>query len=221
MASYSTREESVDRHRDYFIDTEEEGKYLPWHWGYSRAAAMLEKIPSGSVVLEMGCNSGGLTKVIMDHGCLCYGVDVAIPMVLRAEMKGIRARVAPAEDVPFSDEMFDVVIASELLEHVYDPQDVLKEAWRVLKPGGLLIGTVPHDKAYNSHLCKIEDHVYHTRIYTRDSLVQEISKRMEDVKIEEIQFHKPPPGTMVPMVQLKALNSRKPQWFLFTGRKPS
>lgn len=221
MALYASVEESWERHRGYNIDTEEEGKYERNHWGVSRAHAIVDEVELGSMVLEMGCNSGGLSVMLMRKGCLLYGVDVAPVMVAKAQAKGIRAKVAPAEKVPFEDEYFNVVIASEILEHVYEPQDLLKEARRVLKPGGLLVGTVPHDKSYNTGLCDIREHYYHARIYTEDGLAGEVGKQFEKVCVSDICFHKPPPGTPIPVVQLKALNSGKPQWYLFTARKRS
>ncbi len=45
--------------------------------------------------------------------------------------------------LPFADDTFDRIIASEVLEHVSDDQAALQEAWRVLKPGGTLAATVP------------------------------------------------------------------------------
>lgn len=45
--------------------------------------------------------------------------------------------------LPFADGTFDRIIASEVLEHVTDDQQALREAWRVLKPGGTLAATVP------------------------------------------------------------------------------
>lgn len=51
--------------------------------------------------------------------------------------------LAFAEDLPFSEGAFQVVICSELLEHVYSPGRVLDEVYRVLEPGGVLLITVP------------------------------------------------------------------------------
>jgi len=51
--------------------------------------------------------------------------------------------IAPADDLPFADESFDVAIMTEVLEHVASPGEVLAEAHRVLRPGGRLYLTVP------------------------------------------------------------------------------
>lgn len=46
--------------------------------------------------------------------------------------------------LPFSDESFDIVLITEVMEHVFEPKYILSEAFRVLKRGGVIIGTVPH-----------------------------------------------------------------------------
>lgn len=50
---------------------------------------------------------------------------------------------SPAESIPVSDESYDIALMGELLEHVFDPRIVLKEAFRILKPGGKVVATVP------------------------------------------------------------------------------
>lgn len=227
MATYSTREESWERHQNYAIDTEEEGKYDRRHWGAGRAYAIIEEVPAGSVVLEMGCNSGGLSVLLMRKGCLVYGVDVAPAMVARAYTKGVRAHIAPAEDVPYPAGNFDAVVASELLEHVHEPGDILKEAARVLKPGGTLVGTVPHENSYNTRRMPIEEHHYHARIYDEESLRRDVAKYLDDVRIRPIPFLVPPKELpkgqwFKPPKEMKHdIKKGLPQWHLFTARKPS
>ena len=58
--------------------------------------------------------------------------------------------------------MYDVVIAEELLEHVPDPEAVLREAWRILKPGGMLYITTPLGNNCNSQT--------HVRFFSVNSL---------------------------------------------------
>ena len=221
MASYKTREESWERHQSYAIDTEIEGKYEQGHWGSGRATAIVEAIPDGSLVLEMGCNSGGLSMLLMQNGCLVHGVDVAPIMVMRAYAKGVRAKVAPAEDTGFEANHFDAVITSELLEHVYEPGDVLKEVARVLKPGGILVGTVPHEKSFNTKRCSLDDHHYHARTFDEESLREPVEKYLEEVKIRTIAFVKPPAGRKLPWQLRVPIKKGSPQWYLFTGQKPS
>src|SRR6185312_3250597 len=63
-----------------------------------------------------------------------------------------KARHGYSQDIPFNDGMFDVVIMSEVLEHLTDTviASTLTEVHRVLKPGGRFIGTVPADEKLSS-----------------------------------------------------------------------
>ena len=50
---------------------------------------------------------------------------------------------ADSGEIPFSDNCFDVIYSKSFLEHIRNPEVFLKEAYRVLKPGGLIISLVP------------------------------------------------------------------------------
>ena len=94
-------------------------------------------IPSGGLVLDVGGESinkrGAFDVREYDLEVICINISPRKkPDVL-----------ADAKRLPFPDNSFDGVICSELLEHVETPLDVLREAWRVLKPGGILIGGAP------------------------------------------------------------------------------
>lgn len=58
--------------------------------------------------------------------------------------------LADAANLPFGNNIFDVVICSELLEHLYDPERVLREVMRVLKPNGIFLITVPFLVPYHA-----------------------------------------------------------------------
>jgi len=98
----------------------------------------------GRRVLDVGCRYGALTQAYLD-GNQVVGVDVDQSALEEAARRGIETRWADAEQpLPFEDETFDVVVAGELLEHVRDPEALVGEARRVLRPGGTLVGSVPN-----------------------------------------------------------------------------
>jgi SAM-dependent methyltransferase len=74
------------------------------------------------------------------------GIDVDPEAIARARDRGIDARAhdlnGPA--LPFDDHSFDVVIAGEVLEHLQFPSAVVTELRRVLRPDGILLGSVPN-----------------------------------------------------------------------------
>jgi SAM-dependent methyltransferase len=98
----------------------------------------------GRRVLDVGCRAGALTRSYLE-GNTVVGVDVDRAALAEAATLGIKTVWADAQrPLPFRDESFDVVVAGELLEHLADPQALLGEAWRVLRPGGTLVGSIPN-----------------------------------------------------------------------------
>ncbi len=98
----------------------------------------------GKRVLDLGCRSGALSRAYLD-GNEVVGVDVDRSALADAAALGIETHWADVEEpLPFPDASFDVVVAGELLEHLRNPSDVVSEARRLLRPGALLVGSVPN-----------------------------------------------------------------------------
>jgi 2-polyprenyl-3-methyl-5-hydroxy-6-metoxy-1,4-benzoquinol methylase len=100
---------------------------------------------SGKRVLDIGCRDGTLTKWFR-RGNNVYGIDID-ELALRAFKESIGAREVLADinqSLPFKSESFDVLVLGEVMEHTFFPSEVLAECHRVLKPGGLLLGSVPN-----------------------------------------------------------------------------
>jgi SAM-dependent methyltransferase len=98
----------------------------------------------GRRVLDLGCRYGALTRAYVE-GNDVVGVDVDRDALAEAAKLGIETRWADVEQpLPFEDESFDVVVAGELLEHVRDPERLVADARRLLRPGGRLVGSVPN-----------------------------------------------------------------------------
>ena len=98
----------------------------------------------GRRVLDLGCRYGALTRAYLE-GNEVVGVDVDRDALAEAGKLGIETRWANVEELlPFEDESFDVVVAGELLEHVRDPERLVADARRLLRPGGRLVGSVPN-----------------------------------------------------------------------------
>lgn len=90
----------------------------------------------GQRVLDLGCGKGRFARPLADAGALVYGIDLSAAML--AEAAGIGRVLGSARRLPFAAASFDAVIAVEVFEHLDAIDDVLAEARRVLRPGGIL-----------------------------------------------------------------------------------
>jgi SAM-dependent methyltransferase len=101
-------------------------------------------IGRGKRVLDLGCRSGALTRHFLD-GNEVVGLDVDRAALQKAEQLGIEPVVADVEEpLPFPDASFDAVVAGELLEHLRYPDALVAEIRRVLRPRGVVVGSVPN-----------------------------------------------------------------------------
>jgi ubiquinone/menaquinone biosynthesis C-methylase UbiE len=109
-----------------------------------RAFLAAIEFPPGAELLEVGCGTGVLTRVLAGIGAVgsVVGVDLAPSLVdrareLAAELPNARFEVADARALPFAGASFDVVIFDSTLSHVPEPERALTEAARVLRAGGV------------------------------------------------------------------------------------
>jgi methionine biosynthesis protein MetW len=97
-------------------------------------------------ILDIGCGNGFLISELTKHGILCQGTDVSAEAVKLCNEKGVKATQTDVDNsnLPFNSENFDVVICSEVIEHLFDPDHVLEEIRRVLAQKGFLVLTTPN-----------------------------------------------------------------------------
>lgn len=114
-----------------------------------RARTLLDylDLQAGEKVLDCGCGMG-VYMMMMNRlrDVEIYGVDGDVSRLEWAEREGVEARLASVDihQLPFADNSFDKVLMSEVLEHIADDRQAMREVFRVLKPGGVLALSVPH-----------------------------------------------------------------------------
>jgi ubiquinone/menaquinone biosynthesis C-methylase UbiE len=112
---------------------------------------MAKYIQNGKAVLDCGCRDGEFLLHLLSNrpGIAVSGVDISTAAIADCnanltDFAGFKGAVCgPVEKMTFADGSFDVVTASELLEHLNEPEVAVREMLRVLKDLGLLIVTVP------------------------------------------------------------------------------
>lgn len=97
-------------------------------------------------VLDIGCESGRITQLIQDLGYTVTGLDFSSEAIKKASAKGLTVKQANLDEgIPEPDNSFDAVWAGDVVEHVFDPIGLLKNSHRVLRPGGIMLITIPSD----------------------------------------------------------------------------
>lgn len=114
--------------------------------GYAHVQTFIRTFVSPSMkVLELGCGPGNITERIASACGELIATDASSKMIKQArkavDIENVTFEVADAHDLPFEDGSFDAVVASNMLHVVQDPERILAEASRVLKPGGSFIAT--------------------------------------------------------------------------------
>jgi SAM-dependent methyltransferase len=117
-----------------------------WRAGQDRRLEMVRKfVPlKGKKILDVGCGIGLYLKAFQRFSNKLYGVEIDEKRAREASKIVPNITIAPAEKLPFEDEMFDIVFSNEVLEHVNDDRKAIEEAVRVLKPGGHIVIFAPN-----------------------------------------------------------------------------
>lgn len=103
---------------------------------------MLQRYRAEAPMLDAGCGTG-LNLASMPAGSTGIDLNPRNLALIRQRLPGQRVVEGDIEAMPFDDGSFATVVCTEVLEHVPYPATALGEIRRVLKPGGLLIGSVP------------------------------------------------------------------------------
>ena len=99
----------------------------------------------GRRVLDAGCGTGRATAALAARGADVVAVDLGERLVARTRRRcACRALVGTVLSLPFPNASFDVVLSTEVIEHLPDPAAAVKEFARVLTPGGHLVLSTPN-----------------------------------------------------------------------------
>lgn len=142
------------------------------------------------LMLDVGCGEGRhIFGVMQDYPMMkCIGIDMDKASLNKAEEgyeyfksisnAGAEFFIGSAYSLPFESDSFDLIVCSEVLEHLHEYNDAIKEIHRVLKPGGKFYASVP--ASWPEKICWYLSKEYqnqpggHLRIFNQNDLVDEI-----------------------------------------------
>jgi SAM-dependent methyltransferase len=171
--------------------------YFDWHEqpGYYRDVT--RHFDAGAKLLDVGCGTGWLAEHFSDY----TGIDGSPEAVDAAQAKGrsiVQGDVG--EPLPFGDAAFDGVVLKDLLEHVADPVAVVREAHRVLRPGGRVFASSPDAQRW------VWDDYTHRRPFTRRAF--KLLFADQGFTVEQAGYESVMPGTSI--VSRRMPNHRRP-----------
>jgi SAM-dependent methyltransferase len=139
-------------------------------------------------VLDVGCATGALLEKLRDRGWACMGVEISPAADYARAERGLDVRRSSLEESRFPDAYFNLVLASHLIEHLNDPAAFVREAYRVLAPGGYFLVTTPNIAGFQARLFRgrwrsaIFDHLYLFSTRTLSALLRQSGFAVERIR---------------------------------------
>ena len=111
-----------------------------------------------SRLLDMGCGTGFIINLAKDLVAQIDGIDITKDMMNQIDLSSgnIKLHLGQVEKMPFEDEEFDIATAYSFMDHLLDYRLALREAYRVLKPGGVFYSGLNPNRSFSLMLESIE-----------------------------------------------------------------
>src|SRR3989344_569181 len=119
----------------------------------ARSAMKMVK-PCGSI-LDFGCGSGQFLAKLSNYGYNCYGTELSAETAKRAmKIKGIKLHFGDITEKTYSDRMFDLASIWHVLDHLYNPDEIISHIGKWVKPSGFLMIAVPNMNSWQAKIFK-------------------------------------------------------------------
>lgn len=178
---------------------------------------MISMVPKNADVLDVGTGDGVLAAVLLDKVKTFVGIDISGGRISRCSNTYKKGNfiIADAEELPFKEGSFDCVVASELIEHLIEPERFGLSAYHVLKSGGLLIVSTPSALWYENNLGEIlKDQHLHTFSPRRlKKLLEKTGFKTGEMKGIgfKVRLRLPKPYAMIPRVIYAIIKRKRPR----------
>ncbi len=124
-------------------------RYEDHYWWFVSRRELVDSLvrrlplPHHAIIVDVGCGTGATAMQLRRYGTV-IGIDISLLALSWSRQRGLNnLLLAAAERLPIAHECVDVIVATDILEHLDDDVAVLKEFYRALKPGGYVVITVP------------------------------------------------------------------------------
>lgn len=182
-----------------------------WYWWHRARQTIVTRLLhrfAGGVrgrVLDVGCGAGATSLALRPHGRV-IGVDFGRAAVDEARARGLEVAQMDATRLAVRDRTADVAVALDVLEHLDDDQGAARELLRVLRPGGVLLVTVPaYQWLWSSHDVALG----HRRRYRRAALRAVLERAGFEVELcTYVMLAALPPAALLRL--LERLPGRRP-----------
>ncbi len=117
-----------------------------WRFGQKRRLALIDSYAplQGKTILDVGCGLGTYVERFREFSDQVYGVDIEVERVVEGGKSVPNLLAAAAEALPFADASFDIISLHEVLEHVRDDRQAMRQAYQLLKPAGRIVIFAPN-----------------------------------------------------------------------------
>lgn len=117
-----------------------------WRRGQARRLGLLRRyVPlENQAILDIGCGIGTWVRQFRAFSDRVFGIDIEAERVCEGGQDLPGLALAESEYLPFADESFDVVFLHEVIEHVADDRQTIREAVRCARPGGSIVIYAPN-----------------------------------------------------------------------------
>ncbi len=105
-------------------------------------------------ILDMGCGTGFFLEEAKAKGWEVYGTELSESAIKICEAKGITMQKISLSGGIFNDGMFDVITSFEVVEHINNPFEMVKDMYKILRKGGLVYLTTPNFNAVERYILK-------------------------------------------------------------------
>jgi len=150
----------------------EQSGFFAWFNGL--ACSAFRWVPKNVRVLDVGCGFGESLGYHTARGCDVYGVEADENIRRVVEKFGYKVHVGLFDDSVYGAEFFDTVTMDQVIEHVTDPQSILRGVARIMKPGGKLILSTPNANGWGAKIFGrrwINWHTpYHLQFFSKQSM---------------------------------------------------